>query len=62
MKVYYYSTSDAVYDAWSDSDLKKWLVDHGVVKSDAQITREKMLKMIQSVATIVSIWFSLMPL
>lgn len=50
MKVYYYSTRDAVYDTWSDSDLKKWLVDHGVVKSDARISREKMLKMIQLVA------------
>jgi hypothetical protein len=41
MKTYYYSTSDAVYDSWSDSELKKWLVDHGIVKSDAQVTREK---------------------
>ena len=49
MKTYYYSTSDSVYDSWSDSDLKKWLVDHNVIKSDAQVTREKMLKMIQSV-------------
>jgi hypothetical protein len=51
MKTYYYSTKDAVYDSWSDSELKKWLVDHGVIKSDAQVSREKMLKMIQSVAT-----------
>jgi hypothetical protein len=51
MKTYYYSTKNAVYDSWSDSELKKWLVDHGVIKSDAQVSREKMLKMIQSVAT-----------
>lgn len=52
MKAYYYSTSDTVYDSWSDSDLKRWLVDHDIIKSNAQVTREKMLKMIQSVSTI----------
>lgn len=49
MQKYYYTISDVVYDKWSDSDLKKWLVDHDIVKSDAQITRDKMLKMIQYV-------------
>jgi len=49
MKTYYYSTGETVYDSWSDSELKKWLVDHGVIKSDAKVAREKMLKMIQLV-------------
>jgi len=47
MKNYYYSTSETVYDSWSDSELKKWLVDHDVIKSDAKVSRDKMLKMIQ---------------
>jgi len=49
MQKYYYTISDAVYDKWSDSDLKKWLIDHGIIKSDAQITRDKMLQLIRFV-------------
>jgi hypothetical protein len=47
MQDYYYSTNDYVWSSWDDSTLKSWLVEHGVVKSDAEIKREKMLKLIQ---------------
>jgi hypothetical protein len=43
---YYYGTNDYVWSTWSDSELKKWLVDNGYLKSDAQVSREKMQKMI----------------
>jgi len=46
MKKYYYGPSDMVWSSWSDSQLKQWLVDHGVIKSDAQASRDKMIKMI----------------
>ncbi|KAF8900184.1 hypothetical protein CPB84DRAFT_1815495 [Gymnopilus junonius] len=44
---YYYSTSDTVYNSWSDSELKHWLVGHDIIKSDAQASRDKMLKLMQ---------------
>ncbi|KAJ6630109.1 hypothetical protein B0H10DRAFT_1985029 [Mycena sp. CBHHK59/15] len=39
MASYYYDMNDSV-------DLKAWLVAHGVVKSDAQVQREKLVKLI----------------
>lgn len=47
MNEYYYSATDTVYSTWSDSQLKQWLVDHHVIKSDAQASRDKMLKLVQ---------------
>ena len=46
MKMYYYGPSDMVWATWSDSKLKEWLVEHGVVKSEAQTSRDKMIKMV----------------
>lgn len=47
MQDYYYGTNDYVWSSWDDSTIKSWLVEHGVVKSEAEIKREKMLKLIQ---------------
>lgn len=47
MKKYYYNTSDSVYSTWTDSQLKQWLVEHGVMKSDAQASRDKMLQLVE---------------
>jgi hypothetical protein len=47
MKMYYYDPADVVWSAWSDSQLKQWLVDHQIVKSDAQASRDKMIKMVE---------------
>ncbi|KAG6819865.1 hypothetical protein H0H93_007850 [Arthromyces matolae] len=48
MQKYYYDVNDSVYCAWSDSQLKAWLVDHGIVKSNAQVNREKMRKLVEN--------------
>ncbi|KIK56582.1 hypothetical protein GYMLUDRAFT_229987 [Collybiopsis luxurians FD-317 M1] len=61
MRTYYYSTSQRVWDSWSDSDMKAWLVDNGVIKSDAEIRREKMRKLVQdnyghAASTLNSAW------
>jgi hypothetical protein len=47
MSHYYYGTKDSVWSSWSDSDLHNWLVSHGVIKSDSQIQRDKLVKMVQ---------------
>jgi hypothetical protein len=47
MKNYYYSSSESVWDTWSDSQLRDWLVTRGVIKSDAQVTRDKMLRLVK---------------
>ncbi|CAE6443715.1 unnamed protein product [Rhizoctonia solani] len=36
-------SKDYVYSTWSDSDLRAYLEKHGVVKTQAQLTREQML-------------------
>lgn len=46
MSKYYYGVSDKVWSTWSDSDLKEWLVEHNIIKSNAQVQREKMLKLV----------------
>jgi hypothetical protein len=48
MAHYYYNTKDKIYSSWSDSDLHQWLVSHGVIKSDAQIKRDKLEKLVES--------------
>ena len=47
MQQYYYGTNDYVWSTWDDSTMKQWLVDHNVIKSDAQVKREKMIKLVQ---------------
>ncbi|KAF7373562.1 hypothetical protein MSAN_00566600 [Mycena sanguinolenta] len=47
MSQYYYDTTSSVWSTWSDSDLKAWLVAHNIVKSDAQIQRDKLVKLLE---------------
>ena len=49
MKKYYYNVNDNVWGAWSDSELKAWLVERNIIKSDAQLTRDKLIKLMQYV-------------
>lgn len=49
MSQYYYDINDNVYSTWSDSQLKQWLVKHNIAKSDADIKREKLVKLVQCV-------------
>lgn len=61
MDKYYYDASDTVWSSWSDSDLKAWLVDHNIIKSDAQLRRDKLRRLVQdnyasAVDTIYSGW------
>lgn len=55
MKQYYYDSNSYVWDTWTDSDLKAWLVDRNIVKSDAQVKREKMVKLVQYVSVAYSL-------
>lgn len=45
MNKYYYDSTDKVYNTWSDSELKSWLVDHNVIKPEAQARRDKLIKL-----------------
>ncbi|KAJ7241245.1 hypothetical protein C8J57DRAFT_1369465 [Mycena rebaudengoi] len=47
MASYYYDVNEKVFSTWSDSDLKAWLVTHGIVKSEAQVQREKLVKLME---------------
>jgi hypothetical protein len=57
MNKYYYGTSDKVWSSWSDSDLKAWLVERNIIKSNAQIQREKMMKLVSLVHAALSFNF-----
>lgn len=46
MKYYYYAPQQHVWDSWSESQMRQWLIEHDVIKSDAQIKKEKMQKLI----------------
>ncbi|KAF7373563.1 hypothetical protein MSAN_00566700 [Mycena sanguinolenta] len=47
MSQYYYDTTSSVWSTWSDSELKSWLVAHNIIKSDAQIQRDKLVKLLE---------------
>lgn len=49
MKKYYYDSSDKVYGVWTDSELKSWLVDHNVIKPEAQVKRDKLIRLVSCV-------------
>ena len=49
MKKYYHDSSEKIYHTWSDSEIQAWLVDHTVIKPEAQAKREKLIKLISSV-------------
>lgn len=49
LESYYYTPADRVWTTWSDSELRGWLIKHGYVRSDTQISRDKMLKMVEYV-------------
>lgn len=53
--MFYYGPQEKVWSTWNDSDLRQWLVDHGVIKSDAKVAREKMMKMVGYVFRTVSV-------
>ena len=37
---------DTVYSSWTDSQMRDWLIEHNILKSDAQVQREKLQKLI----------------
>ena len=51
MTLYYYNINDSIWSTWSDSELKAWLVERGIVKSDAQVKRDKLVKLVQYVTS-----------
>ena len=55
MKYYYYTPQQHVWDSWSESQMRQWLIEHDVIKSDAQIKKEKMQKLIAYVLCFSSI-------
>ena len=46
MKKYYYDPQQYVWSTWSESDLRKWLIEHEIIKSDAQIKKDKMQRLV----------------
>jgi len=49
MKLFYYDVGHKVWHTWTDSQLKNWLVEHNVIKSNAQINRGKLEKLVSYV-------------
>lgn len=46
MRIYYYDVNDTVWDTWSDAALREWLLDHEIIHTNAQVSREKMLQLV----------------
>lgn len=46
MKQYYYTPQERVWSTWSESQLKQWLIEHDIIKSGAQLQKEKMQKLV----------------
>jgi len=47
MKNYFYDANTYVWDTWSDNQLRSWLVDHDIIKSEAEVRRDKMQKLVK---------------
>ena len=44
----YQHASDTIFGGWKESDMRAWLVEHGYIKSDAQIQRDKLLNLMNA--------------
>jgi hypothetical protein len=42
----YTSASDTIWGAWSDSDMRNWLIENGYLRSGAQVKRDELVKAI----------------
>lgn len=52
MNYYFYTPQQKVYDTWSESELRNWLINHDIVKSSAQIDKRKLQKLVAYVSII----------
>ena len=43
----YVHAYDTTWGAWKDSDMHQWLIEHGYLRSDAQRTRDELIKLMQ---------------
>lgn len=39
------SAKDTFWNAWSDNQIRQWLIDHGYLRSDAQVKRDELIKL-----------------
>lgn len=42
----YVAARGTFWDAWSDSDIRDWLVQHNFLRSDAQVKRDELVKLV----------------
>ncbi len=42
----YVRAKSTIFGGWHDSELRDWLVSHGLAKSDSQAKRDDMIKLI----------------
>jgi len=62
MSKYYYDTNSYVWDSWTDSQLRAWLIDNNVIKGDSKtLARNKMTKLVENsytsaTTTVLSTW------
>ena len=41
----YLSAKDTFWDAWSDNQIRQWLIDQGYLRSGAQAKRDELIKL-----------------
>lgn len=49
MSLYYYETSQSVWDTWTDSDLHNWLIENDIITPNIKISRDKAIAMVSYV-------------
>lgn len=41
----YASAQDTIWSSWTDSQLRDWLIEHGYLRTDAQKSRDELIKL-----------------
>jgi hypothetical protein len=44
----YLSATNTVWDAWTESEIRAWLIEHGYLRSDAQVEHDELVEMINA--------------
>jgi len=44
----YLAASNTIWDAWTESEIRAWLIEHGYMRTDAQVKRDELVGLINA--------------
>jgi hypothetical protein len=55
----YTSAASTFWSAWSDNQIRDWLIEHGYMRSDAQVKRDELVNLANEKCALYFLFLSL---